>query len=225
MKRAVVFGLFLAISAVRVTFPADGSANLPLAPTPISAGAYASITSTQLTPGRILKAVAWPGYSELNRCRKLEMTQALVLGMERSSAVFDIWSTWRMLSAPAEIPAYTANNGLYYARASLYEAQFPYRLFGRSRTGVVGFMVGGELAYSYLAPAIPRLIERKAGERPGKTGKIGRVAALSSRVAGIGLGIYLTEEHVRWGAYNVPLTSRYKRDYDNYLAGLPPGGQ
>jgi hypothetical protein len=225
MKRAGFFGLFLAISAVRVSFPADGPATNPTAPAPASAGAFAPITSTRVIPGRIFRAVEWPGYGELNQSRRLERAQALVLVMERSSAAFDIWSTWKMLSAPSGIPACTAENQFYCSRPLLYEEQFPYRYLGSNRAGVVGFMVGGELAYSYFAPAIPRFIERRWGERPGKIGKIARAAALTTRVGGIGFGVYLTEEHVRCGVSNIQLTSRYMQGYDNYLAGLPPGGR
>ena len=225
MKRAGVLGLFLVISAIGVAFSSDRPAANPTAPAPAPAGTYASLPPAKLTQGRILKVLAWPGYGELNQSRKLERAQASVLVMERSSAVFDIWSTWRMLSAPSGIPACTAENQFYCARPPLYEEQFPYRYLGSNRAGVVGFMVGGELAYSYLAPAIPRFIERRWGERPGKIGKIARVAALSTRVGGIGFGIYLTEEHVRCGAANIHLTSRYRQGYENYLAGLPPAGQ
>ena len=221
MRRAAVLGLFLAILVARVAFPADGAANPSFEPTPVPAGTRAPITSSRETQGRILKSLAWPGFGELDQRRKLDKAQALVLTMERSSAMFDIGTTWRMLSAP-EIPAYTANNGLSYPGAALSESQSPYSLFGRNRLGAVGFMVGGELAYSALAPLLPSLIERRWGESPGKAGKIARVVDLSTRVAGIGLGMYLTEEHVRWGAHNIRLTSGYLRDYDNYRNGLPP---
>ncbi len=174
---------------------------------------------------RIMNTVVWPGYGELRQDRKLEKIQSWVFGIERSSAIFDTGTTWRMSSAPAKIPAYTANNGVTYLSRWLEETQFPYRFFGKNGAGVVCAMIGGELGYSYFTPIIPRFIEQRWGRKDGIKGKVGRAAAFGTRIAGIGFGIYLTEEHVRWGSNNIAVRSWYLQNYRNYLAGLPPVGR